>query len=930
MRSKYIHKIIYMFILGVLFPGLCFAQDEASDTVIVNNRNQQLVSIGYGDQPTWMISGAVSSVDGNKLEKSFTSDLGRTLSGNLIGLTVFGGDNEPGLESPSMRIRGLNTFGSGNQPLILVDGYELPIGQINPEEVESVVALKDASATAIYGSKGANGVLLVTTKRGKTGAMRINLNVQHGYNNPTRLPQYLNSYDYARLYNEALVNDGKTELYSPSEIDEYLRGNNPSLYPDVDWYDQVLRKAAPITKYSLSFTGGDEIVKYFVSLGLLNEQGLYRKTKQLSEFSENSKYQRFNFRTNVDINLSKRLSAHLTLGGTIEDKSNPSDDTTSNLFRNISLLPPNAFPVFNPDGSYGGTNLYSNPYGDMLEKGQYTTNGRVLQGVFKLTEQLDMIAKGLSISAELSFNTTFTSFSNKSREYARYKYSVNDAGEEVYTQFGENTSLVVSDNQSDQWSSSSIRTFLSYVNSFGNSDINAVVLFNSSQFSLNDGSLPHYDKGVFGRFTYANRKKYIGEVSFGYNATDNFPSDSRWGLFPAVSLGWIVSNEDLLKDNKTINYLKLRGSYGLVGNDNIGGKRFMFLDDWGSIGNYYFGVANTQTGSYGEKEIANMDVTWEKQKQLNIGVEATLWNKIQFSFDMFKQNRNDILAKPYNTVPAFLGLNTPELNVGKVENRGFETMVRYNSDGSKAFQYYVQMNVWYAQNKIVDNSEVLQLNEYLYRSGQPVNQPFVLEAMGFFKDQADIDASPIQVFGEVQPGDIKYKDQNGDGVINNTDVYPIGHTNIPDLTAGLSTGFSYKGFDLDVLFQGGANRTIYLSGSYFEAFQNNGKISEVALNRWTEANKENATYPRLSAENNMNNYQPSTFWQRDGSYITLRNFELGYSFTDSLFKRLGTSNARVYVNGTNLFTLDKLKKEERPISGYPAVRTYSVGLKFQF
>ncbi|MCF6333113.1 MAG: TonB-dependent receptor [Draconibacterium sp.] len=930
MISKYMLKNIYIFILGFLLPSLCIAQEEVKDTVVVSNNKQQLVNIGYGIQPKWMVSGAVSSVDGDRLEKSFTSNLSNTLSGNLNGLTVFGGGGEPGLQSPTMRIRGVNTFGSGRDVLILVDGYEIPIGQIDPEEVESVVALKDAAATSIYGSKGANGVLLITTKRGKEGAFKINLNVQHGYSSPINLPEYFGSYDYATLYNEALVNDGKTEIYNSTDLEAYRSGNQPYLYPNVNWYDEVLRDAAPLTKYNLSFSGGDQTVKYYVVLGIINEQGLYKKTEGLSDFSINTNYQRFNYRTNVDINLSKRLSAHLTLGGTIANKSNPADNSTSNIFNSMSLIAPNAFPVYNPNESYGGSSLYSNPYGDILELGKYTSNERVFQGIFKLSQQLDMITPGLSISGEIALNTTFKGISNKVRTYSRYGYSINELGEEVYTKIGEDTSLEPIEKQFNQFQSTAIRAFLDYSRSFGDNSVNGLLMFNTSNYTPRVGDLPYYDRGVFGRFTYVSNKKYIGEFSFGYNASDNFPSGKRWGFFPAISAGWIVSNENFLKDHSTVNFLKLRGSYGLVGNDNIGGKRFMFFEDWGGVGRYYFGTGNKSTGSYGEEATPNEDVTWEKQKQFNIGLDATLWNKIELSFDIFKQHRYDILAKPYNEVPAFLGLTLPDLNVGKVENKGVESMIRFNSDAAKPFQYYAQLNVWYAKSKIIDNSEVAKLNEYLYRSGHPVNQPFVFEAIGLFEDESDIVTSPTQIFTDVQPGDVKYKDQNNDGVIDDSDLYPIGHSNIPELTAGLSSGFSYKGFDFDVMFQGVTNRTSYLSGSYYEAFQNNGKVSKIALNRWTEATKEGATYPRLSAENNINNYQRSTFWQRNGSYIKLRSIELGYSLPENLINKLGLNNARIYLNGTNLFTLDKLKKEERVSSGYPSVRTYSLGVKFQF
>lgn len=928
MTTKYIKNYLIFGIVMLFMPGIAFSQDEKADSVA---GEPQTVNIGYAKMPSWMVSSSISTIEGADLQKNFVPDLGNTLYGRLAGLSVMQGGNEPGLQAPSLSIRGLNTFGNGKNVLVLVDGYELPFSQILPEEVESVTILKDASATAIYGSKGANGVMLITTKRGTEGPMKVNIGIQHGYNISTRLPEYLGSYDYASLYNEALVNDGKSALYSDADLQAYKNGTDQYFYPDVNWYNQVMRKYAPVSKFNLNFTGGTKIVNYFVMMNLLREEGLIKKTKDLSDYTINSRNNRFNFRSNVDIHLSKRFSAHMTLGGAISDKTNPADNSAEAILNDVGIVPPNAFPVYNPNGSFGGTTLYSNPLGDILQTGMYSSNGRTFQGAFTLTEQLDMIAKGLSVSASVAFNNTFTSVSNKSRTYSRFALSKGGEGETVYTKIGENTSLSGSEGETDQWRSTSFRGYMNYDRELGNNTLKGLLMFNSSNYTLGIGGLPYLDRGLFGRFTFTNSKKYIGEVSFGYNATDNFPQDSRWGFFPAVSAGWIVSGENFLSNNSLFNFLKLRGSYGLVGNDNIGGKRFMFYQDWVGVGNYFFGPSNTSAGSYGEAQIANPDVTWEKQKQLNIGLEATIAGNFDISFDFFKQNRFDILAEPRRQVPSYLGLTLPDLNIGKAENSGFEAMVRFNSNQSKEFKYYVQVDVFYAKNKIVDNAEAVQLFEYLYRSGRPIGQPFLLEATGFFKDQADIDNSPRQIFSEVKPGDIKYKDQNNDNIIDQTDFYPSGYTNMPEITGVLTTGFSYRNFDFDMLFQGVANRSVYLSGFYYEAFQNNGKISEFALGRWTPETASSATYPRLSAENNLNNFQPSTFWQQNGNFIKLRSLELGYTLPSKLQSKMKVDKARVFVNATNLFSLDHLEfSDPENISGYPAMRTVSVGLNFQF
>lgn len=918
------HILIFMS-LAFLANNQALSQDSTNDSLFHKNGK---VNIPYGSTEEWKVTGALSHVNGSVLQKSFVPDLGNTLYGRLPGLNLFQSGGEPGLQSPELNIRGRNTYRDGTGILVMVDGYELPFGQLVPEEIESVTILKDAAATAMYGSKGANGVMLVTTKRGGIGPLKVSFDAKYGVNSPTHLPEFLGAYDYARLFNRARLNDGFTEFYTSEELDKYKNGSDPYFYPDVDWYSEVMRKTAATSKYNLNFSGGTQAIRYFVLFDIINAEGLYKKTKGLTDHTSNSTYQRFNYRSNVDVQLSNRLSAHLTLGGSMDNKANPVGNNTGSLFQNLSLLPPNSFPVLNPNGSYGGNSLYSNPWGDMLESGIYTSSGRIFQSTLGLTQKLDFITEGLTANASISFNNTFTSLSNKFRSYERF--SINNTGTDtVYSKIGERTSLASDEGQADQWRSMTLRGQLNYSRSFGANDVDAVVLFNDNNYTLGIGGLPYLERGIFGRFTLANSKKYIGEVSFGYNASDNFPTETRWGLFPAVSAGWVVSRESFMENMNSIDYLKLRLSYGMTGNDNIGGKRFMFYQDWIGVGNYFLGTTNASNGSFGEGPLANPNVTWEKQKQINIGVEATLFGRFDLTVDVFSQNRYDILATPERSTPGFIGATLPELNIGSTENKGMELMLRFNSRLNSEFRYFIQADAWLNSSKIIDNNEAPQQYEYLYRSGRPINQKFRLEAIGFFADQADIDNSPIQVFAEVQPGDIKYKDQNDDGVIDQNDFYPVGRNT--QLTAAFSGGFEYKGFDMEMLFQGIFNRDIYLTGSYFYAFQNNGKISEMALNHWTTETAGTADYPRLSSENNLNNYQSSTFWQRNGNFMKLRNLEIGYTFTKGLTDRIGISKARIYLNGTNLFSFDALEfSDPETIYGYPPVRTVSLGANLQF
>lgn len=926
----YIRRILLVSLLFGMNCSFAMAHTLRVDTLLQNDINR----VAYGIQPKWMTTGAVSSVKGNEL-KSFVPNIANMLNGQIPGLVVQQWGCEPGADSPAMNARGVNTYGSGTGLFIVIDGFqstEAYFQQLTPQEIESITLLKDASATAIYGSKGANGVLLITTKRGTSDKIKINFSIQSGFQQPLRLPEFLGAYDYATLYNEALVNDGKSPFYTPMDLEAYKTGNDPIFHPDVDWYGTILRKAAPITNYNFTASGSNEYFRYFVLLNVLDDRSLYRKAGNVSDFSKNGTYTRYNFRTNIDVKLSKRLQGAVTLGGTIEDKTNPgTSENTSGMFDLMSSIAPNAFPVYVSTGMYGGNSMYSNPLGDLMQTGYTSYNGRSLQAIFQLKGDLGFITPGLSVNGAVGFNTYFKSYSKKSRQYARYSVDRDNADEIIYTTYGQNTSLAGDESSSSQWRDYSLQASLNYNRTFnGLHNIDAIYLGSYNDYVVTGTDLSYKNIAMGGRVTYSYDKRYIGEFSFGYNGTENFPKGHRFGFFPAGSLGWILSNEAFLKGNPILNYLKLRASYGIVGNDNIGGIRYMFDQYYDGYG-YHLGNSNNVQDGLVQGKLANPDVTWEKEKKFNVGFEATLVNKIDVSFDYFIQKRSNILSQPYRTVPDYLGISRPDINIGKVGNKGLETSIRYNGIGKKDLTYFVETSLWYAKNKVVYNAEAIQENEYLYGTGRIVGQPFVLEAIGFFKDEDDILKSPTQTFTDVRPGDIKYKDQNKDGKIDSNDHYPIGYTSMPQITLGLHGGITFKGFDMDIFFQGAANRTVYCGGKYYHAFQNDAKVSSIALGRWTPETAETATYPRLSSENNLNNYQASSFWQKNGNFLKLRSLEIGYTLPFQLSRKINLEKVRIFANGTNLFSLDHMDGFTDPetMSGYPALRTISFGLSIQ-
>jgi len=918
------------------FNTIADAQKLLTDTL----KQNQKVEIGFGAQPLWLISSAVSNVKGTELQGQFTTNFTTRLHGKLAGLSVVTGSTEPGNENMTIYGRGVNTFGvGGKQMLVLIDGVQGNYEDLIPEEVESVSLLKDASATAIYGSRGANGVLLVTTKRGETGKLKVSFSAQYGIQQAAAIPKLLDSYNYATLYNEALVNDfgaGK-EKYTATDLTKYQDGSDPYFHPNVNWHNEVLRKSAPISNYNLTFTGGNSTVKYFVLLNQQSNKSLYKNTGDMSEFSVNGSYSRINFRSNVDIQLNKTLTAAVTIGGTVVDQANPGALSTYGTFNAMSKIAPNAFPVYNPNASFSRNQLYSNPLGDLMNNGKFTSNGRTLQSTVGLTQELDFIIKGLSATARASFNSYFLSQSNLTRTYRSYE--IKEApGALIYNPFGISVGLSPNEGSSDQYRNTTFQGFLNYDRTFEKHTVSAMAMYNQDTYTISGDNFPSTHINVSGRATYAYDQRYVAEVSMAYMGSEKYAPGKKFGYFPAASLGWIVSNEDFLKGNDAINYLKVRGSYGLVGNDQYAtsgtprATAFMYEQYYNNYSNYYFGTTQASFTTLVQGSPANNNVTWEKEKSMNIGIEATIFKNINISFDVFNRNRYDILIQPNSTTPDFMGFTKPYLNLGKTNSKGFEASIAYDKTFNNDFKLNAELSVWSSNNEIVYNAEAIKLYDYQYLTGKAIDQPYGLEAIGFFKDAADITASPKQIWTNVKPGDVKYKDQNGDLKIDGNDQIAIGTTYLPDFNAGLNISAQYKSFDLEVFFQAVGNRTVTLGGNDIYAFQNNGTVGEIALNRWTPATAATATYPRLTTLNDDNNYRYSTLWQRDGSFLKMRNVEFGYTLPKSVISKLLLSTARVFVNGTNLLAFDKLEgyRDAEIGIGYPATKSVSVGLKVQF
>jgi TonB-linked SusC/RagA family outer membrane protein len=967
MKANHIKIAVLLLLLhgGVKSFSQTTAGDSTATDSVPANRYETLVNIGYGTQPVKYVTSSVAVAKGDDINKTFRLNVGDNLYGRLAGLHVQQGGSEPGAAVPSLFIRGRNTFGdAGTAPLYVIDGYisngsatSNAFMQLVPEEIETITVLKDASATAIYGSRGANGVVLVTTKRGKEGPLQVSFTTRQGFSQAQQLPKFLNSYDYARLYNEARVNDGLTPLYSDADLAAYQNGSDPYFRSNVNWYDQVLRKMAPVSSYDLTLGGGDKTVRYNVVLNAVRSAGLYKKFGNLSDESANSTYGRYNFRSNLDINLTKRFLIEFKVGGSVEQKNNPYDYTTTSTFNLLASLPPNAFPVYNANGTFGGSSLYTNPYANLLSTGFYQTNARTVLASLKVTEQLDMITPGLSASGAISLNSYFRSGSDKTKQYPRYTPIKTSTGADsaVLVSGSQRTSLTSIEETLDQYRNLIIQAFLNYDRTFGKSKLTAMAMFNRDEVTLFGptgdptnptaaSTDPYRSNAVAGRVTYVYNDKYIGEFSGNYMASNLFPKGKRGGFFPAGSVGWIVSNEAFLKNSKSLNFLKLRGSYGRVGNDLIVGlglsTRYSLYTQTFAGSSYVFGTGNVALAGNAESLLANPNITWEKEESYNLGFDATIFKHFDLSVDYFNRDRYDILVASTSTLPQYLGAVTPFLNQGKSSNKGFEVAMRYNSNtAKKGLRYFIEGNLSYYKSKVVFNAEALQLNTGLYATGLPIGQPFGLKAIGFYtpddiaKRAADPKSVPGVLTETIKAGDIKYADIGGpsglpDGIIDGNDRIAIGKPFLPNWIAGLHGGFQYGGFDLDFVLQGVTGTSVNLSGNYFYAFQNNGQIAPIALDRWTPQTAATATYPRLSSVNNLNNYQTSIFWQRDGSFIKLRSVEIGYTLSGKLLGKMKAVGIRFFVNGTNLFSLDRIKYgDPESLTGYPVLRTLTGGAR---
>lgn len=924
----------------------------------------EVVVVGYGAQKKESVVGAISQVSSKELLASPAANVSQAIAGKIPGVITTQTSGAPGQDDTKINIRGRATFAGDGSPLILVDGVERTFSQIAPDDIETISVLKDASATAVYGVRGANGVMLITTKRGRDQKPEVNLTANWQIQSPTRSDTYLDSYQSVVLLEEALKNDGLPSQFSANDIEMYrksaageLSGLDAMLYPNVDWYDEVLKKSAPAQRYNVSVRGGTKRMRYYASAELYDQKGLIKELSQdMYGNSSSPSYRRYAFRANMDLFLTKDLTFSVNFGTRFEERrgSNTSESSTfSQTFYEMNHTPGWLFPVSyevqNGESAktlYGGSSQYqSNIVAALAKGGYYRATNTINETNFVLDYKMDWLTKGLSAKGMVSFD--YDSYYKKmfKADFATYELNDRDNYEsmDAYNQFNSDGELAYSKDNSTTYKLY-MEAQVNYARQFGKHDVTAMVLYNQNDYRYNSELAKRY-QGLVGRVTYGYDDRYLAEFNAGYNGSENFLQGKRFGFFPAVSLGWRISNEEFMAGTaQWLNNLKIRASYGEVGNDiytvNGTAQRFLYEEKWSQVSNAYYFGSSGKTGIY-ESQYPNLGVTWERAHKYNVGLEFGLWNGLlNGNIDVFYEKRNDILTS-YLTRPQWVGVALAAGNLGETKNSGYEIELKHNNRINEDLSYNVGLTYSHARNEIISMDEPELKTAYRKREGNPISQYFGLIAEGFVT-QADLDNPdfPVSTFGTVKVGDLKYKDANGDGFIDDRDESRIGYSDIPENTYALSLGVNYKGWGFSVMFQGVDHVSRYYDAEAMYAFVSGGKVKEHHLERWNPAqseayNLQHANYPLLHYDNyGDHNQRTNSFFLKNGSFVRLKNIELSYTLPENWSKVAGMSNCRLYVNANNLITWDHLNNLTDPESNgsnrYPIMKTVNFGVNIKF
>ncbi|WPU96393.1 TonB-dependent receptor [Mucilaginibacter sabulilitoris] len=955
--------------------------DNIDITLTSNSQGlDEIVVIGYGKTTRITSTGAVSSVSAADIRTVPTANVQNALSGKLPGFFSQQGSGQPGKDASDFFIRGVSSLNSdGNKPLIIVDDIEYTydqLQQINVNEIETISILKDASTTAIYGIKGANGVLVVTTRRGKAGKPQVNLRTEGGLQSPTKTPRFLDSYHSALLINQAQANDGLAQDFTPQDLELFKNGSDPYGHPNVDWYNKIFSKYTYQVNTNLDISGGTDQLKYFISGGALDQNGLVRDFPDpRGQVDNNYNFKRYNFRSNLDLKANKTLSMRLDVTTRFSNINSPNESAASALSEIYDFTKETPFtaPFLNPDGSYAYA--YSKYNTSQLP----TLNARIATGgyqnskrtdynvLFNITQKLDAITEGLSLTGRVAYASTeqFTRGTGNYDDIPSYHYdplantyTKNPKGGYVFpNQYYSGNIDIYTTNVNTQ-------LFANYDRSFGSKNhVSGLVLLTQSSQTFDANAfldpklvgVPSKFRGISVKGSYEYAGKYLIDINAAYNGTDRFAANHRYGWFPAVGIGYNMTKEKFFHDAFPIfGLFKLRGSFGLVGSDVAPGNKYIFAQDYIKGGGYNFGSSLTPIDTYYEGALPNASVVWEKQREADIGLDINMLkdNSLSLTVDYFHNIRYDQLITP-NNIPEILGVDLPAINLGKTRNQGFDGQIGYHSNIGNV-QFGTNLVFSYAKNKVLFKSEAAPAYPWLARTGQPINQPFGYHSLGYYTaaDVAAINAyknahgsnagnKAVAVPDNnevIQPGDLKYQDLNGDGFINIFDQTAIGNPNLPNTTLGLNLQASYKGFSISVLFQGSFNYSFIVTGTGIEPFQS--QFQPIHEQAWTPANANNAQFPRLTTSGSSVNsptFFPSDYWLINARYVRLKTVDIGYQFPSKMLP-LHLNNARVYLSAYNLFTWNNYNKYQQDPEitsntagdAYINQRVVNVGLQLGF
>jgi TonB-linked SusC/RagA family outer membrane protein len=934
---------------------------------------EEVVVVAFGTQKKSSMVSSIETVTPSEL-KVPSSNLTTALAGRVSGVIAYQRSGEPGADNSDFFIRGVTTFGYKKDPLILIDGIEQTsreLARLHVDDIAAFSILKDATATALYGARGANGVIQVSTKRGGEGPASVSFRFENSFSSNTQNIELADPITYMQLANEAVLtrNPLSPSLYSREKIDGTKAGTNPYLYPATDWRAMLVKRTVSNQRYNLNVSGGGQVARYYVSGVLYQDNGNLNVDKR-SNFNNNISLKTYQLRSNISINLTKRTELITRLSGSFDDYQGPLDggaDTYKKIIRSNPVLFPAYYPAsFQPNtnhilfgnatrggGSQGAS--YTNPYADLV-KGYKDYAKSLIDAQFELKQDLDFVLPGLSVSG--IFNTSRYSYFDVNRYYNPYYYNIStynpETNEYTLALLNENGNpteyLNYNELSKDINSTTYLQGNIIYNKKINDDhDVSGLVVFQRRQQLLaNQGSLqkslPYRNQGVSGRFTYGYRNKYLTEFTFGYNGSERFHQKNRYGFFPAIGAGWVISNEGFFEGlQHIVQNLKLKGTYGLVGNDAIGdaNDRFFYLsnvnlNDGGR--SYTFGEnLNNSRNGVSISRYDNRDISWETARKLNLGIELGLFNDIDIFVDYFTEHRENILMTR-SSIPASVGLAADvRANVGQARGRGVDISLDYNRSFASGAWLKARGNYTYAHSEFVKFEEPQYAEAYRYHVGQPINQIYGLVAERLFVDENEVNNSPKQNFGEYHAGDIKYRDMNGDGQITDADQVPIGHPWLPEIVYGFGFSLGYKGIDFSAFFQGSARSSFWLDASNTSPFQSDVPLLQAyADSHWSEENRNlYAVWPRLSTTYNGNNSSRySTWFMRNGAFLRVKTIELGYTLTPQQSKKLGMESARIYVSGNNLFLLSGFDMWDIEMGGdglgYPIQKVYNLGLQVKF